>query len=96
MKIGPDHSHLNTFLYCQFGPCFEIHNGPNLIWEWFGPTVISAGLIIITGSSLTLLFAAPQCSSETDKLRVWTHLRDVKVSIKELDKSKKFFRKFEI
>ena len=41
---------LNTFLYCQFGPFFEIHNGPNLIWERFGPTVISAGLIIITGS----------------------------------------------
>ena len=44
---------LNTFLYCQFGPFFEIHNGQNSIWEWFGPTIISAGLIILTGSTMT-------------------------------------------
>ena len=44
---------LNTFLYCQFGPFFEICIGPNLIWEVFGITVMSSGLIIITGSNET-------------------------------------------
>ena len=37
---------LNTFLYCQFGPFFEIHNGPNLIWERFGPTEKLSGLVL--------------------------------------------------
>ena len=37
---------LNTFLYCQFGPFFEIHNGPNLIWERFVPTEKLSGLIL--------------------------------------------------
>ena len=33
------------------GPFFEITIGPNLIWEKFGITVMSSGLIIITGST---------------------------------------------
>ena len=43
---------LNTYLYCQFGPFREIYSSPNLIWEKFGITVTSSGLILITGSNL--------------------------------------------
>ena len=45
---------LNIFLYCQFGPFFEVYIGPDLIWAKFGITVMSSGLIDITGSSFVL------------------------------------------
>ena len=63
---------LNTCLYCQFSPFFEICIGPNFIWEVFGITVRSSGLIIITGSSLyTVSFECLQAF-----LILWSKPRD--------------------
>ena len=45
ISVIPDLPKLNIFLYCQFGPFFEVYIGPNLIWAKFGITEICSGLI---------------------------------------------------
>ena len=49
ITVVPNFSQIKYISVLPIGPFFEIHVGSNLIWEKFGITVMSSGLILITG-----------------------------------------------
>ena len=51
ITIIPNLAQIKYISVLPIRPFFEIYISPNLIWDKFGITVMSSGLILITGSN---------------------------------------------